>query len=652
MFGSNNNSGGFGPGKDQMDPADMRNLIIFFVLAAVFYFAYETYILKPQRVAMQQQKQIEALQAVDFAKETPQEVMERAEVLEQSPRITFANDNIYGSINLIGGRIDDVSLSQYKVELDSDNDVVLLSPRRTDEPRLAEFGWVSGDKSLELPDSDTRWQVRGNEMLRPGSPVTLIWDSPQGLRFEREIALDEQYLFTVTQRVINNSGREVTLYPYGLVSQTGLREGMADTWLAHEGPIGYIGDALYEIDYKELRGGEARSMQAVRGWAGLTDKYWLTALLPTPDQGAQYRFSYDGPAKPENVREEGRYQIDYTGPAAKLAPGASGENISRLYAGAKEVLVLEDYSEALGAPRLDLAVNFGWFWFLSKPFFYALHFLNEHIGNMGLAIILLTIAIRSSVFPLTNTSYKSFAKMKKVSPQIMELRKSYGEDKQKLQEELVKLYQREGVNPMAGCFPILLQIPIFFALYKVLYVTIEMRHAPFFGWIEDLSARDPTSIFNLFGLLPWDPPSMLMIGIWPCLMCILMIIQKKLNPPPQDKLQRDLMNYFPFIITIVMAGFAAGLVIYWTFSALIGVIQQIIIMKRMGVPVHLFGESEEEEAMDKAVEQGPDVHPQAEMVEDEVEKAMFGEDDSFPKADGDKPKKITPPKPKKSKKKK
>ena len=337
--------------------------------------------------------------------------------------------------------------------------------------------------------------------------------------------------------------------------------------------------------------------------------------------------------------------MDYTASAVSIPAGSSADVTSHIFVGAKEVLVLEDYKDNLNIPHFDLAVDFGWFWFMTMPFFFALHYLHLAIGNMGVAIICLTIIIRMLTYPLTATSFRSFAKMKKVNPQIVELRSKYGNDKQRLQQEIVELYSREGVNPMSGCLPILIQIPIFFSLYKVFFVTIEMRHAPFFGWIQDLSAPDPTSIFNLFGLLPFDPILGIQIGVWPCLMMVIMLIQKKLNPPPQDNIQRAMMNVFPFMIGFLMAGFASGLVIYWTFSGLISMLQQMYIMRSLNVPIYLFGQEDHDDKVIEAVEKGPAVHPLTEMAEEDMEEALFGHEEEAPKQ-------VSPPKPKKSKKKK
>jgi len=645
-----------GPGnKDQMHPSDLRNVILFFVLASLLYFAYDSFILKPQRDALKAQRLIEAQQkqqnpekfAAGEQKPEEPEYRPRTDILQESERITLDNPKLFGSISLKGARLDDISLHEHTETLKGEDNVTILSPRGSKFSRLIEHGWVADSKTTAVPDKNTSWQVAGNSTLRPGAPVTLIWENPQGLRFERQYSIDERYMITITQRVINNSAKAVTLHPYGLISQRGTPEGLRDAWIAHEGPIGYIGEELHEINYGDLSKNGAKSFTATQGWAGVTSKYWLNALIPPQGSGARYRYSASGQTK--NIKES-LFQIDYTGAALEIPAGSDAEISSRLFSGAKEVLVLEDYEKSAGIPKFNLAVNFGWFWFFSKPFFYALHFLHELIGNMGFAIILLTIAIRTAVFPLTNASYRSFAKMKKVSPQIAKIREAHKDDKKKMQEALVELYQREGVNPMAGCVPMLLQIPIFFALYKVLYVTIEMRHAPFVGWIHDLSVADPTNVFTLFGLIPWDPPAMMHIGIWPLCMMVAMLIQKQLNPPPQDKLQRDMATYFPFFLTFIMAKFAAGLVIYWTVSATIGVIQQIINMRMMGVPIHLFGESEDEEAIEKSVAGGADAHPQYEMIEDEVEEALFGSGEGDDDTPPQKP--IKPPKPKKSKKRK
>ncbi|MCB9982841.1 MAG: membrane protein insertase YidC [Rhodospirillales bacterium] len=641
--------------KDQMHPDDLRNMFIFFILAAILYFAYDTYVLKPQREAIQHRAQIEAEikqalgpGALQEAKPAPPK--DRAEVITEGGRIKIRNSEIRGSMDLSGGSLDDISLGKYFETLEKKDNVAVLNPRLTAFPRSVEYGWVASGQNIAVPKKSTNWQIRGNSDLAPGKPVTMIWDNGQGVIFERRLELDEHFMFTVTQRAINNSGRNITLYPYGLVSQKGMPPTFQGTWISYEGPIGFIGEELFNDSYNDMRKNKKAVKTANQGWLGFTDKYWLTALIPPQGQEVKYSYSYAGPEKDKD--NEGLYQADFLGAALELKPGQSGEVQSKLFVGAKRVLLLQQYEKDLNIPQFDLAVDFGWFWFMTKPFFYLLHYLHHWIGNMGVAIIIMTIMIRGAVFPLTNTSYRSFAKMKKVAPLVTELREKYGEDKQKLQQELIEMYQREGVNPMSGCLPILVQIPIFFALYKTFFVTIEMRHEPFFGWIQDLSAADPTSIFNLFGLIPWTPPDFLIIGVWPCLMLVAMIIQKKLNPPPQDPLQRDMANYMPFLFAFIMSKFAAGLVVYWTFSAFIGVIQQMIIMKSLGVPIHLFGETAEDKKLEAAIDKGPALHPLAEMAEDEVEEALGLDNKDRYDMSGMFDDKDKPQKPKKSKKKK
>ena len=630
--------------KNAMHPEDMRNMFIFFFIAAILYFAYNFFVIGPQKEAMQaaQKKQAEIAanpqspEAIKLAEIQNPLPREEALAKQTSQRIKISNDSLHGTFVTKGARIDDIALSHHYETLEKQKNVAVLSPEKTTFPRHIEYGWIASDKNIKLPNKDTIWQVRGNADLTKDTPVTLLWSNGQGLTFERTISLDDKFMFTVAQKVTNTSGKAVTLYPYGLISQQGQPPNFAGTWISHEGPTGYIGDEIEEPSYKSLRKGDKFSENANQGWIGITDKYWLTAMIPPQGQDVKYSFNYAGTRKdPNNI---GRFQSDFLGAALTLSSGQSGSVQSRLFVGAKEYLTLKDYEQNLDIPQFNLAINFGWLWFMSKPFFYFLHYAGEFVGNFGVAIILLTILLRGAVFPLTNLSYKSFAGMKKVNPQIIALREQYGEDKQKLQEELIKLYQKEGVNPMSGCLPIMLQIPIFFALYRVLFVTIEMRHAPFFGWIQDLSVPDPTSIFNLFGLIPWDPPSFLMIGVWPCMMLLAMIIQKNLNPPPQDKMQRDIARFMPYFFAFIMAGFAAGLVVYWSFSAIIGVIQQIIIMKRMNVPIHLFGETPDEEILEANAKEEAE---KREELNAELEEEK-------PKA----PKKISPPKPKKSKKKK
>ncbi|MGQ0526615.1 MAG: membrane protein insertase YidC [Alphaproteobacteria bacterium] len=632
--------------KDQMHPEDMRNMFIFFIIAAILYMSADAFIFKPQAEAIKraqlQAQQAQVAQDVGTAGDLTQP-RDRQEIISESERVRFSNDHVQGSIMLKGGAIDDLSLKDYHTTLERTQNVTVLSPKAADHARGVEYGWVSADKNIKVPNSNSVWRADSADLM-PGKSVTLSWDNGGGIVFKNTVMLDENYLFTVTQSFTNNTGKAVTLYPYGLISQVGLPIDYQGMWVSHEGPIGYIGGELVEHKYASFRKTPSSSLQAYTGWTGITDKYWLTALLPAQNTDTTYRFNRAGAIPAKKQPDPGRYQADFTGPGITAEAGQAAEYSSHAFIGAKKVPLLKTYGKQLNVRNFDLAVDFGWFWFLSKPFFWVLHFLHEVLGNMGVAIICLTIVIRSAVFPLTNLSYKSFGKMKKITPEIAALRDKHGQDKAALQAELVALYQREGVSPVAGCLPLLVQIPIFFALYKVLVVTIEMRHAPFAGWIHDLSAPDPTNIFNLFGVIPWDPPTFLHIGVWPCLMFVAFTMQKQLNPPPQDPIQRDMAMYFPFLMTYLMAKFAAGLVIYWTFSAFIGVVQQSIIMHRMGVPIH-FLKSKEEKRLERAARKGVAVHPLMEMAEEKVEETLFGGDDA------PSPSSIKPLKPRKKKKK-
>ncbi len=513
----------------------------------------------------------------------------RDDAIGVSPRVSIDTPLLSGSIALRGARLDDLILKQYREALDpASAPITLLSPEGSANPYFSRFAWAARpDSGVTLPRADTLWEAEGGS-LSIGSPVTLRWDNGEGLIFEQVIAIDDEYLFTVTQRVINNGAEAADLAPFGLISRTGTPD-ILGFFILHEGPIGFLGDSLKEVDYSDLKD-DYQGQQVVRsydttgGWIGITDKYWLAALVPSQDTEVKARYVYTQPGGRDH------YQSDILYSAATVAPGASQETTSRLFAGAKVVPMLERYQETYGISNFDLAVDFGWFYFLTKPIFYALHWLNEQLGNFGLAILALTVAIKLVFFPLANKSYKSMAKMRKLQPKMLELRERFGEDKQRLNQEMMALYKKEGANPLSGCLPILIQIPVFFALYKVMFVTIEMRHAPFYGWIKDLSAQDPTSILNAFGLLPWGVPELgifniLNLGIWPLLMGISMFLQQKLNPQPPDPVQAKIFLMMPIVFTFLLATFPAGLVIYWTWNNVLSMAQQAFIMKRQGVPI-------------------------------------------------------------------
>ncbi|MDP6572752.1 MAG: membrane protein insertase YidC [Rhodospirillales bacterium] len=495
--------------------------------------------------------------------------------LGKSPRIKVVSPRLNGSISLAGGDIDDLLLIDYREELDPDSpEIVLLSPSGAPKAYYARFGWVGAD-GVRVPDADTLWRADGTT-LEPGRPVTLRWENGAGLRFTRTLALDENYMFTVTQRAENDGAEAVKLLPYGLISRRGTPD-VTGFYILHEGLLGVFDDTLKEVDYDELQETGVVQQSSRGGWIGITDKYWLAALVPDQKALAKTRFVH---RRDDSVD---MYQVDFLGEQMELAPGATVETKSHVFAGAKEVALLDGYESELGIARFDLAIDFGWFYFLTKPIFYVLIYINDRVGNYGVAILLLTVLIKLIFFPLANKSYKSMSKMKKLQPEVIKLREQFGEDKARLNQEMMALYKREKANPASGCLPIVVQIPVFFALYKVLFVTIEMRHAPFFGWIQDLSAPDPTSVFNLFGLVPVNLPDFLMIGVWPLLMGLTMFLQQKLNPQPADPMQAKIFMFLPIMFTFLLARFPAGLVIYWAWNNLLSIIQQKVIMVRMGV---------------------------------------------------------------------
>ncbi|MEP0068546.1 membrane protein insertase YidC [Pyruvatibacter sp.] len=507
-------------------------------------------------------------------------VLPRAIALEQSPRVTLDSPSVDGSISLTGARIDDLQLKNYHQTVDPTSpEIILLSPRGSENPYYAEFGWTApASANVSLPGANTVWTQDTPGMLTPATPITLSYDNGAGLTFRKTISLDEDYMFTIEQSVDNATAAAVTLYPYGLVARTGTPE-IEGIWILHEGLIGYFPDTdgLQELDYDDLQETGSVRARTSGGWLGITDKYWMTALIP--DQSTESRMSFsDTPVRGQDV-----YQADYLRDPVVVPAGGSTSTTDRLFAGAKVVNIIDGYEGQLGIESFELAIDWGWFYFFTKPLFLALLYIQGMVGNFGVAIIIITVLIKLAFFPLANTSYVAMSKMKKVQPEMMKLRERFADDKQRQQQELMELYKREKVNPLAGCLPIVIQIPVFFALYKVLFVTIEMRHAPFFGWINDLSAQDPTSIFNLFGLIPFDPPSFLLIGVWPILMGITMYLQMKMNPAPTDEIQQQIFRWMPIIFTFVLATFPAGLVIYWTFNNGFSILQQWVIMRRQGV---------------------------------------------------------------------
>lgn len=580
---------------------DNRNMILAVVLSVAILLGYELFFVKPApeqagQTAMETGEQPTGGQvpslpkagteassaaaggaqvpALGGAAQIPSDES-RGTILAQTKRIIINTPRLHGSISLTGGRIDDLTLADYRETLDADSaEIVLLSPQGVTDAYYAQFGWVAGNGG-KMPAPDTEWTAN-SDILTPHSPVTLSWDNGAGLVFQRTYAIDENYMISVTQRVNNNTSASVPLHAYGLISRRGTPE-TTGFYILHEGLIGVFDSTLKEVDYDELKDTGRIEQSSPGGWLGITDKYWLMALVPDQKTKTASRFLH---------RMEGlidMYQVDYLGPRIEAPAGGSVTAENKLFAGAKETLLLDGYEETFGIDRLELAIDWGWFYFLTKPIFYALLWINDQIGNLGVAILVLTVGIKIIFFPLANKSYVSMSKMKKLQPKMTEMRERFGDDKMKLNQEMMALYKKEKVNPASGCLPIVVQIPVFFALYKVLFVTIEMRHAPFFGWIQDLSAPDPTTVFNLFGLIPYTPPDFLMIGVWPLIMGISMFLQQKLNPQPTDPIQAKIFMFLPIMFTFLLARFPAGLVIYWAWNNTLSMAQQWVIMRRMGI---------------------------------------------------------------------
>jgi YidC/Oxa1 family membrane protein insertase len=516
-------------------------------------------------------------------------VITREAAFAAGPRVAVETPRMKGSIALKGARIDDVSLTGYHETVDPNSPpIVFLSPFGTEDAFYAEFGWVNGTgQNAKLPTFDTVWRQDGSGALTTNSPITLSWDNGEGLEFRRTIAVDDKYLFSAKDEVVNKGTAPVTLVPYAFIRRHGTPK-TAGYYILHEGYLGVFGDqGLKEDSYKNLEEKKEIKFKATNGWLGFTDKYWAATLLPDTKVSLNATYSANPAANPKT------YQTDYLLDAQTLAPGASGAADFRLFAGAKEVQTIDAYDKALGLNRFELMIDWGWFYFITKPMFKAIDFFYHQVGNFGLAILIVTILVKLLFFPLASKSYASMAKMKAVQPEMAAIRERYGDDKMKQQQALMELYKKEKINPLAGCLPIVVQIPVFFSLYKVLFVTIEMRHAPFYGWIKDLSAPDPTNLFNLFGLIPVDPTTLPMfghflhLGVWPIIMGITMFAQMKLNPAPPDPTQKMIFDWMPLIFTFMLAGFSAGLVIYWAWNNTLSVAQQSYIMRKNGAKVEL-----------------------------------------------------------------
>jgi YidC/Oxa1 family membrane protein insertase len=493
----------------------------------------------------------------------------RDEAVVQNERVSFENNSVKGSISLKGAIIDDLTFKQYNTELNSNENVVLLNPRNIEDGYFIESGFVTSDKNIDIPNSESVWTVKGNSKLTEQTPIKLSWTNSQGITFEKDISLDNQFLFTVKQRVINSTDKKFDFYSYGQIIRNKIPEGLSNFYILHEGMLAALDGELIEKDYDDIEE-KKFSQNGNKGWFGIGDKYWISSIIPPRDKEFKVTFDY---------KDKFRANYIATQPT-ELSGNSSIEDEMQIIVAAKRVDVVDGYAEQLNIDKFDLVIDWGFLYFITKPLFYGIDYFFKLLGNYGLAIIAITACIRLVFFPLANFSFRSMAKMKALQPEMVRLKELHKDDKMKLQQEMMALYKKEKVNPMSGCLPIFVQIPVFFALYKVLFVTIEMRQMPFYGWIQDLSEKDPTSLFNLFGLLPYDVPSFLVIGAWPILMGVTMYIQQKLNPAPTDPMQAKIFMFFPLFLTIILAPFPAGLVIYWTVNNVLTMAQQLFIMKR------------------------------------------------------------------------
>ena len=554
---------------------DTKNVIAAITLSSAIIILWSLFMIPEQEPKKQDPSEKNKIEQSSDAPSLEQKetlvTISRDEALKQNERVKFENNNIIGSISLKGASIDDLTFKNYKIDLDNEKKVTLLGPRNIDEGYLVESGFVTTDKNIEIPNSESVWSIIGNNKLTDQSPIKLSWKNKQGIIFEKEISLDDKYLFTIKQKVINKTNNKYDFYSYGQIIRNKIPE-ITDFYILHEGLVATLDDELIEEDYDDIQERKF-SRIAKKGWLGIGDKYWITSLIPPRNKEFKTTFDY---------KKKFRANFIATEPQL-LNENSSIEEELQVIVAAKRVDVIDGYAEKLKIDKFDLVIDWGFLYFITKPLFFGIDYFFKLLGNYGLAIIAITICIRLAFFPLANFSFRSMAKMKALQPEMVRLKELHKDDKMKLQQAMMALYKKEKVNPMSGCLPILVQIPVFFALYKVLFVTIEMRQMPFYGWIHDLSERDPTSIFNLFGLLPYDVPSFLVIGAWPVAMGVSMWIQQKLNPAPTDAMQAKIFAFFPLFLTVILAPFPSGLVIYWTVNNILTMAQQVFIMKRTTV---------------------------------------------------------------------
>ena len=531
--------------------------------------------IKQNKINQEQVKQEQAQKSSDTPSLDQNEnftKLTRKEALTENERVPFENNSVVGSISLKGAAIDDLTFKEYNVELNGNEKVILLNPRNVEDGYFIESGFVTTNKNIDIPNSNTVWKVEGNKKLTNNSPIKLTWTNSQGITFEKHISLDDQFLFTVKQKIINSSDKTYNFYSYGQIIRNRIPSSISGFYILHEGFLSVLDDQLIEEDYDDIQ--EKKFTQtAQEGFLGISDKFWIASVIPPRSKEFKITFDYKNKFRANYISTKG------------IEVGANGsiEEEIQIIIAAKRVNAIDYYAESLNINKFDLVIDFGILYFLTKPLWFAIDYFFKLCGNYGVAIILITVCIRLLFFPLASYSFRSMGKMKLLQPEMIRLKELHKDDKMKLQQEMMALYKKEKVNPMSGCLPILVQIPVFFALYKVLFVTIEMRHQPFFGWIKDLSDKDPTTVFNLFGLIPWDPPSFLIIGAWPIAMGLSMYIQQKLNPAPPDPIQAKIFKFFPLFLTVILAPFPSGLVIYWTFNNLLTLIQQYYIQRTMTI---------------------------------------------------------------------
>ena len=555
---------------------DNKNVFIAIALSMSVLLFWAAFFETPKTVSnnniQEQKKTNENVITPNINESLKVDKLSREDSITKSERIKIENDSVIGSMSLEGGLIDDISFKKHKQNLENNLNVEFLNPSQTENGFFVETGWTSIGNKIKVPSKKSIWKVKGNKVLSDKEPVVLEWNNNEGIIFKKRLELDQKYLFRITQEVKNNTNQAIDLYPYAQITRNKIPDDIQNFYISHEGFIGVFDEELKEDDYDDIEENKI-VREANEGWFGITDKYWMVAVVPKKGENFKSTFLYKDSFKANYILNN----------PTTINPSSNNSNELKLFVAAKEVDTIDSYAANENINKFDLVIDWGWFYFFTKPLFFIIDYLFKYSGNFGIAIVIITIGIRLIFFPLANYSFRSMAKMKAVQPEMMRLKELHKEDKVKLQQEMMALYRKEKINPASGCLPVLIQIPFFFAIYKMLFISLEMRHQPFFGWIKDLSDKDPTSLFNLFGLIPWDPPSFLIIGIWPILMGASMWVQQKLNPAPADPVQAKIFAFFPLFLTIILASFPSGLVVYWTVNNILTIAQQWVIMKKTKV---------------------------------------------------------------------